>query len=197
MQVDKKYEKLKNLPELPHLTLPVYEVVPAIGQRKALGILYFHAFTGCDVVSAFRGKGKKSAWLTWDVCDEVTETFVTLSQIPSEVCDEDLINLERFVTLLYDRTSSITHVDKARLELFARKQKPYDAIPPSRAALFEHAKRAAYQAGIIWAQATVKEPDIRDPVDWGWTREEDAWTIVWTTLPPRAACCMQLTKCNC
>ena len=80
--------------------IPVHEVVAAIGQRKALGILYFHAFTGCDVVSAFRGKGKKSAWLTWDVCDEVTETFVTLSQIPSEVCDEDLINLERFVTLL-------------------------------------------------------------------------------------------------
>ena len=32
---------------------------------RAVGI---HAFTGCDtVVSAFCGKGKKSAWQTWEV----------------------------------------------------------------------------------------------------------------------------------
>ena len=67
------------------------------------------------------------------------------------------MNLEHFVTLLYDRTSSVTSVDKARLELLTRKQKPYDAIPPSRAALLQHAKRAAYQAGIIWAQATINK----------------------------------------
>ena len=107
------------------------------------------------------------------MCDEVTGTFVTLSQVPTEVCDQDLMNLGHFVMLPYDRTSSVTSVNKARLELFARKQKPYDAIPPSRAALLQHAKRAAYQAGIIWAQATIKEPDIRDAADWGWTREED------------------------
>lgn len=118
--------------------------VPAFGPQKTRGILYFHTFTGCDVVSAFRGKGKKSAWFTWDVCDEVTETFVTFSQTPSNVFDNDLQNLERFAIVLYDRTISGTSVDEARLELFARKQKSYDAIPPSPAALRKHAKRAAY-----------------------------------------------------
>ena len=32
-----------------------------------------HAFTGCDVVSAFRGKGKSTAWQTWDVYPEATD----------------------------------------------------------------------------------------------------------------------------
>ena len=33
-----------------------------IGLTRASGLPFFHAFTGCDVVSAFRGKDKKSAW---------------------------------------------------------------------------------------------------------------------------------------
>ena len=55
--------------------IPVHELLSAIGPEKANEILYFHAFTGCDVMSAFHRKGKKYAWLTWDVCEEVSETF--------------------------------------------------------------------------------------------------------------------------
>ncbi len=106
------------------------------------------------MVSAFRGKGKKSAWQTRDVFDEVTETFSTLSHFPTEVTDTDLKTLERFVVLMYDRSSAATGVDEARLHMFARKQRPYDSIPPTQAALREHAKRTAYQAGVIWGQAT-------------------------------------------
>ena len=45
------------------------------GPEKGRGITLFHAFTGCDVVSAFRGKGNKSAWTTWDMCPEATDVF--------------------------------------------------------------------------------------------------------------------------
>ena len=129
--------------------IPIHELLNAIGPTRARGIMYFHAFTGCDVVSAFRGKGKKSAWQTWDVLDEVTATFSNLSQFPTEVTDTDLKTLERFVVLMYDRSSAATGVDQARLHMFARKQRPYDSITPTQAALREHAKRAAYQAGVI------------------------------------------------
>ena len=43
--------------------IPIHEVVPAIGPEKTRGILFFHAFSGCDMVSAFYGKSKKSACL--------------------------------------------------------------------------------------------------------------------------------------
>ena len=46
-----------------------------------------------------------------------------------------------------NRTSSKTSVNDARKQLFAQKGRALDAIPPTRAALVEHAKRAAYQAG--------------------------------------------------
>ena len=126
--------------------IPIHELLNAIGPARASGIMYFHAFTGCDVVSAFRGKGNKSAFQTWDVFDEVTETFSKLSHFPTEVTDTDLKTLERFFVLMYDRSSAATGVDEARLHMFARKQRPYDSIPPTQAALREHAKRPAYQA---------------------------------------------------
>lgn len=34
--------------------IPMHELLESVGLSKACGILYFHAFTGCDVVSAFR-----------------------------------------------------------------------------------------------------------------------------------------------
>ncbi len=97
--------------------IPVHELLSGIGPEKARGILYVHAFTGCDAVSAFHGKGKKSAWLTWGVCEEVSETFTRLSHCLIGVSDADLQKLETFVVLMYDRSSASTGVDEARLDL--------------------------------------------------------------------------------
>ena len=44
--------------------IPVHDVCQKIGLEKSKGILFFYAFTGCDVVSAFRGKGKTATWQT-------------------------------------------------------------------------------------------------------------------------------------
>jgi len=137
--------------------------------------------------------------LTWDVCGEVSETFTKLSHCPTEVSDDDLQKLDKFVVLTYDRSSAVTGVDEARLDLFARKQRSYDAIPPISAALKEHAKRAAYHAGIIWALATIPNLEISSPTDWGWSHSQDgeSWQICWTTPPPIATSCQELTKCAC
>ena len=90
--------------------------------------------------AAFRGKGKKS---------EVSDVFAKLSQYPLTVDDEDLQILEKFVVIMYDSSSTAEGVDDARLDMFARKHRPCEAIPPTRAALLQHTKRAAYQAGCI------------------------------------------------
>ena len=66
-----------------------------------------------------------------------------------QVTDTDLKTLERFGFMMYDRSSLATGVDETRLHMYACKQRPYDSIPPTQAALREHAKRAAYQAGVI------------------------------------------------
>ena len=56
-------------------------------------MLFIHAFTGCDTVSAFRNKGKKIAWQTWNICPEAMPVF-------SKLEDSDLAILEKFVILI-------------------------------------------------------------------------------------------------
>ena len=116
---------------------------------------FFHAFTCCDIVSAFRNKGKKTAWHTWDIFPEASPVFSNLSHYSLTMEQSDMNILERFVILMYDQFSTAANVDEARLDSFARKQRPCEAIPPTKAALLQHRERAACQAGYVWGQATV------------------------------------------
>ena len=52
--------------------------------------------------------------------------------------------LERFVVLLYDRTSSQEFISGATKQLFTEKGRAIDGLPPAQAALLQHTKRAAY-----------------------------------------------------
>lgn len=111
--------------------------------------------------------------------------------------DCDICILEKFVVAMYDRSSTTTTVNDARLDLFTRKQRSYQAIPPTQASLQKHAQHATYQAGLIWGQATDPNPDLPNPEQWGWRKEGDEWRIHWTDLPSIAYSCQELTKCGC
>ena len=85
-----------------------------LGTLRSKGLLFFHAFSGCDNVSGFRGKCKKSFFQTWNVFQEITETFVKLSKFPVNLEENDIEMLEKFIVLLYDKSSSTETVDAAR-----------------------------------------------------------------------------------
>ena len=177
--------------------IPIHDVAFSLGPEKTNGILFFHAFSGCDVVSGFNGKGKKTAWQTWNVCNEASTMFTKLSQCQSAIEESDLQVLERFVLLMYDRSSSATSVDEARLDLFTRKQRSYELIPPTQGALKEHAKRAAFQAGHIWGQSIVRQPELPCPSKWGWVKDGRKWKVLWSSLETVSKSCQELTKCGC
>ena len=56
--------------------IPVHEIVDSIGPYKSQALPFLHAYTGCDSVSSFATRGKKSAWDTWRAFEEVTTTFL-------------------------------------------------------------------------------------------------------------------------
>lgn len=101
------------------------------------------------------------------------------------------------VILMYGRSSTAATVDEARLDMFARKQRSYEAIPPTRAALLQHTRHAAFQAGCVWAQATQCQPEVESPADWGCQKVGEDWHVFWTANSPIAKSCKQLTKCGC
>ena len=93
--------------------------------------------------------------------------LVTLMSMPEDIDDNSMAVIERFVFLLYDRTSSVTGVNNARQEFFSKKSRNLDSILPSQAALVQHTRRAVLQAGFIWSQSHLKHQVVPCPSAWG------------------------------
>ena len=51
------------------------------------------------------------------------------------------------MVLLYDRTSTEEGVNRARKQLFSKKGRAIDSLPPTLSALSQHNKGAAFQVG--------------------------------------------------
>jgi len=134
----------------------------------------FHALTGCDTVSSFVTHGKKTAWAVWTVLPELTEALLLLSSALRDIPDDAMRIIEWFVILLYDRTSKCTDIDKARRKLLARNNNA-QLIPPIKAALEEHVKRAVYQGGHVWVRYCCQhQSSLHQPTEVGQGLEKDS-----------------------
>ncbi|KAK3746528.1 hypothetical protein QZH41_007370 [Actinostola sp. cb2023] len=74
--------------------------------------------------------------------------YVVAMAIPDAIDDTCLAVIERFIILLYDRTSNLTEVNMARQYLFSKKSRNLENIPPTKEALLQHIKRSAFQGGM-------------------------------------------------
>ena len=144
--------------------IPVHTIYSDLGPSKSLALPLFHSLTGCDTTSQFLGCGKKTAWAVWTVLPDLTEALIQLSSAPSGIPNDAMCIIERFVILLYDRTSKCTDIDKARRKLFARKNN-VQLIPPTKAALAEHVNRAVYPGGHVWGQILLPAPELPPPTN--------------------------------
>ena len=100
--------------------LAAHKIAAYLGLEKSLALPMFHALTGCDTVSAFVGHGKKTAWAVWNSFSDLTSALLKLAHAPYVIQEQCLHTIERFVILVYDRTSTSTEVNKARKKLFAK-----------------------------------------------------------------------------
>ena len=144
------------------------------------------------------GKAKRQPSKTWRSFNAVTEVFARLVTRPTSLDNICMSVLESYVVLMYDRGSDETTVDSARKHMFTSKARSIDAIPPTRAALLQHARRATYQGGHVWGQAQVRDPDLPSPESWGWNKNPTrGWEPMWTLLPEAAVSCSELLRCGC
>ena len=149
--------------------------------------------------SYFTNRGKKSAWKTWLAWPDITDSFATLSLPCTVNIPEDIIlKLERFVVLVYCRTSDDMHVNKARMTLFSKMARTIENIPPTKAALEQHTRISSYQSGHVWGQSLNVQPVLPDVTDWGWETSQTADYIPkWTTSPISEIACHELISCKC
>ena len=177
--------------------VPAHSIASAMGSVKSSGLPFFHSLTGCDTTSAFAGRGKKTAWDIWAVFPEISSLFTRLSTYPADISGDTVGQLERFVVLLYAKTSEATSVNEARQSLFAQGSRDLENISPTQGALKQHIKRAVYQAAYVWGQTLVTQQELPSPADWGWERTTQGWIPKWTDLPEVSKACYQLIYCGC
>ena len=167
----------------------------ALGANRSATMPMFHAVTGCDTVSCFFGKGKKSAWDAWKLYEDVTDAFISLSS-PTTVIDPSLFAvLSRFIVIMYDPTSECSDLDVARKHMFTKRSKVLESLPPTSSAFMQHVKRAVHQTAHCWSQCLVKNPKHYDASDWGWIKDGDKWSPCWTTLPEVSDSSRELIRC--
>ena len=170
-----------------------------LGDSKSKAFLFFHAFTGCDTVSAFCGKGKKTALSTWKAFRNATKVFEQLSLNPFQLLDENSSEwdiIQRFVINMYIKSSPLTKVNDTRMEIFCKKNQSMENLPPTEDALKQHVKRSIFQAG-IWSSSFIFKPIIPSPSLYGWKETEKVWKPDWITIPEVSESCRDLVKCGC
>ena len=80
--------------------IPVHVIARKLGSAKCKALLGFHAFTGCDSVSAFYNISKKRAWLVWEENQKFTVAFQFLSTPATDIPPYMMKLLDEFVVRL-------------------------------------------------------------------------------------------------
>ena len=110
--------------------IAVHEILSSLTPMACSSLLAFHGFTGCDTVSSSGGRGKKTAWEMWKVFSDVADAFLKMTNM-TEISKTCMSQSERFVVLMYDRTSECLQVNEARKKLFTQKSRTLENVPPS------------------------------------------------------------------
>ena len=57
------------------------EIANTLGPDRCEALPMFHAITGCETVSCFGGRGKKTAWGTWTTYEDITPALGSMPDL--------------------------------------------------------------------------------------------------------------------
>ena len=92
-----------------------------MGPEKAAASVMFHSLAGGDAVSFFFGVSRKTCREVWMSDPKFTQLFLGMLASPEKFQD-DFFHIERFVSLMYDKTSVYDKANAARKYLFTKKR---------------------------------------------------------------------------
>ena len=110
-------------------------LTPFVSIWASRNAVRFHFFTRLPVATLRQHSWeKKSVWEAWKAYPEATEAFRFVDDspfLPLEISTPIFNVLQRFVVILFDRTSLATDMNTARQELFTKKNRALENIPPT------------------------------------------------------------------
>ena len=128
----------------------IRKVAVTVGMDTCRALIGFLAYTGCDTVSAFAGKGKKRAFTPLMNNKETQDKFLKLGQE-------------------WDLSPELSNKLEAKKGEIESHQ-----LPPYKDSLRRHTLRANYRAG-IWRRCLEKDPQMEADGRWRQRRKVNSW----------------------
>lgn len=159
-------------------------------------LMFVHAITGCDTVSAIYNQGKKRALQLFD-SDDNWDCLSVFSQSDS-IQDEIARVGELFLLKLYGAVRSKS-LDKHRYVMYFRSTRraslsssgfKLESIPPTSAAAKFHSYRT-YHAVQQW------QGNELPPCEWGWEYREGKLVPIYTDRPVAPEKVLKMVSCGC
>jgi hypothetical protein len=163
-----------------------------LGMEACSALIGMHAFTGCDSVSCFAGRGNVSPLKHIIQSEMWRKTMIQLGQA-WELSDERFTKIQQFTCQMYASRTTVTNVNELRYHLFRAKKGDIESgqLPPCQDCLYQHTARANYQAA-LWRSSLEATPVIPSPVGHGWWIEDGKLTVRWMTGPPAPEVVLEL-----
>ena len=178
--------------------IDITKVAKALGRSLCDALIGMHAYTGCDTISAFSGRGKPGALKILLSNIRFQQGFARLGK--DWVLSTALLTiLEEFTCCMYAAHTQITNVNEMRFQLFRSKNGDIQSgqMPPCKDCLEQHAIRASYQAA-VWQHSLEACPEIPSPLDCdGWVLDDEGKLIRWMLGAPAHDVIMEFLSCKC
>ncbi|KAJ8869049.1 hypothetical protein PR048_030600 [Dryococelus australis] len=177
-----------------------------IGDMRS-AILFAHAVTGGDKISAVYGKGKIKAYKLLRKNVSLRSEVVNFLNSPASHPEEVANTGERFVRALYPGGDKVDDIVDLRLHLYNRAVDrqalaasfKLSVLPPTKAALYQHSLRTSLHVYPTAYGCMKRRRDELLPTDWGWhfSNSQDTLMPVLTSLPPAPSFLMRIISCKC
>ena len=178
--------------------LDINKLSHTLGGDVCDALIGMHAFTGCDTVSAFAGRGKMTTCKKMKTDKIYRAAFSELGR-SWEVSENLFQNLQKITCHMYMASAQTSEVNKLRYQLFCamRGEVESSQLPPCEDCLFMHAIRANYQAAIC-RRCLQSQPFVTSPIDCGWTTDDDdKLALQWMRGSPAPQAVLQFISCKC
>ena len=157
-------------------------------------LIGLHTFSGCDSVSSFYGKGKKTIYNAFKLNVESQSAFTKLGKdfiVSSNLHKQ----IEQFVCKLYKADTK--DVNEARYAVYCSPSRvSQQNLPPTKDELKQHVSRAAYQAA-IWRRSLENMPNIPCPWSHGWIIQDGTLKVQGMLQDPAPPDVLKDMYCKC
>ena len=185
-----------------HQTISLNELATSLGPLHCQALPFFHCLTGANLTSAFKGVGKKKAYQALKAYKEAEQTLADMYTTPFQDLTENDTKfriIERFIIICYSRTSELSSINEARIQLYFAGKKDIEHIPPTQDALLLHVKRSLYETGML-KNCLTSQQSLPSPLSYGWKESDDhdiKWEPEWIKGKEASREVREFVKCGC